>query len=225
MNLLKYRLRSSFQIDVGFPVSITQVSEAVSLTNASLIGLPARLFRSLDYKTTSAIVGSIFCDQIAGITTGIINPIEKGHPDIIPLAGESASEAQLRNYPEGLEVKCTIGSIEQGANLRAGERRVGRLTSISWQAHHREVNELMGIVWDFVQLKDHFRYPAITAVFYADDLTSEDWGQISGTTGRNTKVTGIRISGKRKMAKGWVTLIDDLEYLATYSRVLGSKID
>ena len=182
--MLNYRLRSSFEIDVGFTVSITQVSEAVTLTNTSLISLPVGLYRSLDYKTASAIVGSIFCDQIAGVTTGIVNPIEKGHPDIIPPAGESASEAKLRNYPEGLEIKCTIGNIEQGANLRAGERRVGRLTGISWQAHHREVTELMGLVWDFVQHKDQFRFPTITAVFYTDTLTIEDWGRISGTTGR-----------------------------------------
>ena len=222
--MVKYRLRSDFRIDVGFVVSIEQVSEAVDLTNASLISLPAGLYRSLDYKTTSAIVGSLFCDQIAGITEGITNPIEKGHPDIIPPAGESASEAELRNYPKGLEVKCTIGNIEQGANLRAGEKRVERLTGISWQAHHREVNELMGLVWDFVQPEDRFRFPVLTAVFYADNLTSDDWGQISGTTGRNTKVTGMRISGKRKMANGWVTIIDDQEYSEAYSRVLGSSI-
>ena len=101
---------------------------------------------------------------------------------------------------------------------------MGRLTGISWQAHHREVDELMGLVWDFIQPKDKFSFPTITAVFYADNLTSDDWGQISGTTGRNTKVTGMRIGGKRKMAKGWVTLIDDPEYLATYSRALGSNI-
>ena len=224
MNLLKYKSRSGFSINVGFAVSAVQISEAVDLTNASLTSLPAALYRSLDYKTTSAIVGSIFCNQIAGTTTGIINPIEKGHPDIIPPVGESASEAQLRNYPEGLEVKCTIGNIEQGANLRAGQRRVAKLTGISWQAHHREVKELMGLVWDFVQVKDKFLFPSLTAVFYADDLTSDDWGQISGTTGRNTKVTGMTISGKRKMANGWVTLIDDPDFWATYSRVLGSKI-
>ena len=101
---------------------------------------------------------------------------------------------------------------------------MGRLTGISWQAHHREVHELMGLVWDFVQSKDKFSFPTITAVFYADNLTSDDWGQISGTTGRNTKVTGMRIGGKQKMAKGWVVVIDHPEYLEAYSRVLGSKI-
>ena len=223
MNSIKYKLRSDFRIEVGFTVSIAQVSEAVDLTNLSLISLPEALYRSLDYKTTSAIVGSIFCAQIANITTGIINPIEKGHPDIIPSAGELASEEQLRNYPEGLEVKCTVGNIKQGVKLRAGESRIERLTAITWQAHHQEVKEVMGLVWDFVQIKDRFRFPALTAVFYADDLTHDDWGKISGTTGRNTKVTGMKSSGKRRMANGWVMLIADPKFWSTYSRVLGSK--
>ena len=118
--MARYRVRDDFRIDVGFSVSATQVLEAVNLTNSNLIDLPTGLYRSLDYKTTSAIVGSIFCDSVARNTLGIVNPIEKGHPDVIPPAGASASEEQLRNYPEGLEVKCTIGNIKQGANLRAG---------------------------------------------------------------------------------------------------------
>ncbi len=71
----------------------------------------------------------------------------------------------------------------------------------------------MGLVWDFVQVKDKFHCPGLTAVFYASDLRREDWGEISGTTGRNTKVTGMRTSGKQKMGAGWVMLIDDAMYL------------
>jgi len=219
--LISYRVQNGFRIKVGFEVTAAHVIEAANLTNAILADLPASLYRSLDFKTVSAILGSIFCDALASQTTGIVNPIEKGHPDIIPVAGAKATEAQLRNYPAGLEVKCTVGNIEQGANLRAGERRVGRLTGITWQAHHREVKELMGLVWDFVQRTDRFDYPGLTAAFYTNDLGREDWGEISGTTGRNTKVTGMRTSGKQKMGNGWIVIIDDQEYLATYPHVLG----
>lgn len=224
MSVVRYRLRTSFNIDVGFLVSAKQVLEAAELTNSILMDLPAGLYRSLDYKTTSAIVGSVFCDALASRTQGIVNPIEKGHPDIIPKAGEKTTEEQLRNYPKGLEVKCTVGNIEQGANLRAGEGRVGRLTGITWQAHHREVKELMGLVWDFVQAEERFCFPGLTAAFYANDLNREDWGEISGITGRNTKVTGMRASGKRKMGNGWVMLMDDPQYLAVYPRVLGMNL-
>lgn len=202
-------------------VTATDVVEAANLTNSILMDLPSGLYRSLDYKTISAIVGSVFCDSLASRTKGIVNPIEKGHPDIIPPAGAKATEEQLRNYPEGLEVKCTVGNIEKGANLRAGVQRIDKLTGITWQAHHREVKELMGLVWDFVQVKDKFHFPGLTAAFYANNLRREDWGEISGTTGRNTKVTGMRSSGKQKMGSGWIMFIDDPKYLAKYPRMLG----
>lgn len=224
MNLIKYRVRPDFNIDVGFTVTANQVLEAAEFTNSVLTGLPATLYRSVDYKTTSAIVGSLFCDALANCTDGILNPIEKGHPDIIPPTGAIATEEQLRNYPVGLEVKCTIGNVEQGANLRAGQERVERLTGVTWQAHHREVKELMGLVWDFVQVEDTFRFPGLTAVFYANSLNQEDWGEISGTTGRNTKVTGMRTSGKYKMGVGCVMLIDDPRYLTVYRRLFRGSL-
>lgn len=219
--MTNYRSRSGFVVDVGFVVTTQHVLEATELTNAVLVDLPATLYRSLDYKTISAVVGSIFCDALASKSDAIVNPIEKGHPDLIPPDGAKASEAQLRNYPRGLEVKCTVGNIETGANLRAGRQRIERLIGITWQAHHREVKELMGLVWDFIQSKHEFRYPAITGVFYTQKLVREDWGEISGTTGRNTKVTGMRTSGKQKMGAGWLLLFDDRRYIEKYHRLLG----
>jgi len=70
MKLAKYRLREDFTVDVGFSVSATQVLEALDLTDRMLTELPAGLYRSLDYKTTSAIVGSTFCDALARRTNG-----------------------------------------------------------------------------------------------------------------------------------------------------------
>lgn len=219
--MIKYQSHLGFKINVGFVVTAADVVEAANLTNSILMDLPSGLYRSLDYKTISAIVGSVFCDSLASRTKGIVNPIEKGHPDIIPPAGAKATEEQLRNYPEGLEVKCTVGNIEKGANLRAGVQRVDKLTGITWQAHHREVKELMGLVWDFVQTKDKFHFPGLTAAFYTNNLRREDWGEISGTTGRNTKVTGMKASGKQKMGAGWIMFIDNPKYLTTYPRMLG----
>jgi hypothetical protein len=221
---MDYRIHNTFAINVGFDVCAADVVSAVGFTNDILRDLPASLYRSLDFKTSSSIVGSIFCDALARETDGIVNPIEKGHPDLVPLDAQHATEAQLRNYPGGLEVKCTVGNVEQGANLRAGQCRIGRLTGITWQAHHREVKELMGLVWDFASARDGFHWPAITGVFYSNELDEDDWGAISGTTGRNTKVTGMRTSGKAKMGRGWVLLIDDHEYLQVFQRVLGFRL-
>jgi hypothetical protein len=220
---MQYKVQKLFAIDVGFSVKAKHVTESVELTNNILGDLPASLYRSLDFKTVSAIVGSIFCDSLASQTDGIVNPIEKGHPDIVPAGAANATEAQLRNYKSGLEAKCTVGNVEQGANLRAGVRRIEKLTGITWQAHHREVRELMGLTWDFAQSKEAFNYPAITGVFYASNLVTDDWGKISGTTGRNTKVTGMTASGKIKMGEGWVLLLDENEYLAAFKKFLGAS--
>lgn len=146
---MNYRVNAKFNIHVGFSVSHHHIKTAVEQTNQIFAGLPATLFRSIDYKTTSAMIGAVFCDVLAGLTDGIVNPIEKGHPDIIPAAGAVATEAELRKYPLGLEVKCTVGNIKTGANLRAGTTRVSDLTGITWQAHHREVEALLGLIWDF----------------------------------------------------------------------------
>ena len=217
---MDYRINRDFSIRVRIDVKPDHIAESLKLTNGILADLPASLYKSLDFKTTSAIVGSIFVEALAHQTKGIVNPIEKGHPDIIPQNAAGATEAQLRNYPEGLEIKATVGNVENGANLRAGQKRVGNIVGITWQAHHREVKELMGLTWDFAQTEASFNYPEITGVFYSAKLETLDWGKISGTTGRNTKVTGLTASGKHKMARGWVAIVNDPEYLELFCKVL-----
>ena len=222
---MNYKNNADFAINVGFFVNAENINQAVEQTNAILSDLPSTLFRSIDYKTTSAMIGAVFCDTVAGLTDGIVNPIEKGHPDIIPASGINASEEQLRKYPEGLEIKCTVGNIKTGTNLRAGETRINDLIGITWQAHHREVAELLGLIWDFVDDGHAFNYPAITGAFYSAELIEDDWGAISGTTGRNTKVTGMKVSGKEKMGDGWVAVIDNEQYLGKYQRFLKFQVD
>lgn len=221
---MNYKSNAEFNIDVGFSVTHENIKDAVELTNNILSDLPSTLFKSIDYKTTSAMIGAIFCDTVASLTDGIVNPIEKGHPDIIPASGAGASEEELRKYSEGLEIKCTVGNIKTGANLRAGETRINDLSGITWQAHHREVEELMGLIWDFVDDGQAFNYPAITGAFYSSELKESDWGAISGTTGRNTKVTGMNSSGRGKMGNGWVVIVDDDQYLEKYQRFLKFEV-
>lgn len=217
---MDYKVNSNFRLRCGFDVNAANVKEAVELTNGILSELPFSIFRSIDYKTTSSVVGAVFCESLASKINAIVNPIEKGHPDIVPTEAANLSEAELRNYPKGLEIKSTIGNIETGANLRAGEKRITRLTGLTWQAHHREVKDLMGLVWDFALLKRDFNFPAITGVFYGSELTVDDWGAISGTTGRNTKVSGMCASGKEKMGKGWVMLLNEPDYITAFRRFL-----
>lgn len=216
-----YKYNSDFEIFKGFLVTGDDVLDAVENTNRELRQLPFSLYKNIDYKTTSSIIGSLFCSNLSELCEGsVVNPIEKGHPDIVPIGAIDAKEEELRNYPEGLEIKCTIGNIKKGADLRAGNTRISVLENIVWQAHHRDVTELMGVLWDFYAPTQEFHYPIITAVFYSEDLIENDWGAISGTTGRNTKVSGMKSSGKMKMGDGCIVLLEDDVFTETYQRIL-----
>lgn len=221
---MNYIINSNFSIFCGFEVNGQHIESALHQTNEFLATIPSSVYKNIDYKTTSSIVGSMLCQSIATVTGAIVNPIEKGHPDIIPKSGVTASEEELRNYPVGLEIKCTVGKIPKGANLRAGQPRISLLEGITWQSHHREVDQLLGLVWDFVNCELDFNYPKVTAIFYADNLFIDDWGEISGTDGRNTKVTSMKVSGKEKMGRGWVALIDDQVYQKIYQKIMKFSI-
>lgn len=219
---MSYLINQNFSIiNVGFSVTAANVLQAVNETNIFLSNLPEILYKNIDFKTCGAMIGAIFCDKLAGaIPNAAVNPIEKGHPDLIPSVGLGSPEKLLRNYPQGLEVKGTIGNIRQGANLRAGMKRIDDLTGITWQAHHREVNHLMGFLWDFNFQHNGFNFPTLVGVFYSDLLIENDWGTISGTTGRNTKVCGMLQTGKEKMGKGWIVLTNQENYLTKLKRFL-----
>tara|TARA_Y100001968_G_C19228286_1_gene653180 strand:+ start:182 stop:820 length:639 start_codon:yes stop_codon:yes gene_type:complete len=211
-------------INKGFKTNQINVLNAVNRSNEKLNQLPKSLFKSIDFKTTSAIIGCLFCEELAQEVGAITNPIEKGHPDIVPKKASVASEKSLRNYPEGIEIKTTIGNIKQGLNLRSGQRRIDNLTGITWQAHHREVSELMGLCWDFAKGNGSISSPCITGVFYSDCLSVEDWGVISGTSGRNTKVCGMKSSGRKKMGKGYIVMINEPDYLKKFQKLLSFNL-
>jgi transcriptional regulator with XRE-family HTH domain len=223
---LVYRVKDDFSIQCGFTALGRNILNSSSATAQQLQALPFSLYHSIDLKTLSSIVGAVFVGFLADELGAIVNPIEKGHPDIIPMDGANSTEAELRNYPKGLEIKVTVGNVLKDSSLQPGEPRIGKLSGITWQAHHREVESLLGLVVDFTGTKrDGKFYPVITGVFYTDNLTVDDWGEISGTTGRNTKVTGMRSSGKSKMGNGWAILLDQEQYLAKYSTLLNFNLD
>ncbi len=220
-----YLVNQAFTINPGFEVNATHVTSAALSTATELENFPFSLFRNIDLKSLSGIVGALFATCLAENAGAIVNPIEKGHPDIIPLGGKTATEEQLRNYPQGLEIKCTVGNVLKGSDLGSGDERIENLTGITWQAHHREVRSLMGLIIDFSGSDaGRGRYPMITGVFYTDRLVQDDWGQISGTTGRNTKVTGMLVSGKQKIGSGWIILENNPHKLTKYQQVLSFNI-
>ena len=221
-----YLLRQDAEIHCGFAVKPAQIHQAIVMSARLMQTLPFSLFSSLDLKATSGMVGAIFINYLAEqIGDAIPNPIEKGHPDIVPSRARKSSEAKLRHYPEGLEIKCTVGNVAKGSDLQTGDARIQNITGLTWQAHHREVESLLGLVWDFTGYEYNGRKsPIITGAFFTDQLKNDDWGAISGTTGRNTKVTAMRSSGKQKMGTGWLVLLDSPEYLSRYEKALKFEI-
>lgn len=218
----EYIINEAISLNCGFELPAQTVIDAIHSTNEVLQTLPASLFRSIDYKTTSAMIGCILCENIAQTTHGqaIVNPIEKGHPDIVPASAEGSTEEELRNYPIGLEVKCTIGGVPKGTDLPKAAPRIDYLSNVTWQAHHQEVTELFGITFDYV-VTPAGNKPMITATFYSDQLVPSDWGAVSGTEGRNTKVCGMKASGKRKMGAGWFAIVNQKQYREKYAQLFG----
>ena len=216
-----YIINPAISFYCGFPLTINHVITAIHNSNDILESLPFSLYRSIDYKTTSSLIGCTFCENIVQTTNGmaIVNPIEKGHPDIIPCTAAGSTEIQLRNYPIGLEIKCTIGSIPKNTLIEKASSRIHELSNITWQAHHQEVTQLLGITFDYITTATGNK-PVITAAFYSNQLCKDDWGAISGTSGRNTKVCGMKASGKQKMGAGWFAILDDDPvYFEKYSQI------
>lgn len=223
--MFNYLINDNVTFNCGFNLTVENVTYAINQTNEALLQLPVSLFRSIDYKTTSAMIGCILCENIASMTNGqaIVNPIEKGHPDIVPAYALNASEEELRNFGVGLEVKCTVGSVPTGTSVAKASPRISFLSGLTWQAHHQEVEELLGITYDYFEVLGGFK-PAITAAFYSDELTPNDWGNISGTAGRNTKVCSMVASGKQKMSEGWFAILDIPDYIERYTHILNFDI-
>lgn len=206
----------------GFDLTSAAVLEAIDRTNTGLAALPPSLFRIMDLKAQSGMVSAFFVSELADAAGAAVNPIEKGHPDIVPLSAVNATEAELRNYPVGLEVKSTVGMVTQGVKLKPGQARVEHIENIVWQAHHREVRSLMGVTWDYVAGTDAvLAAPTVTGVFFGDDLVEGDWGNLSGQGGRSTNVSGLRKSGREKMASGAIAVLNQPAYLDMLSRRVG----
>ena len=115
----------------------------------------------------------------------------------------------------GIEVKATCGAVPTPAACQRrgfakpeiGDTRAGKLTGYDWKAHHRETNNLIGILWDFTG-----RIPEIVALFFSSDLQIGDWGDIVQPHeggGRTTSVSIMTRPGVRKMAEGCLYCKDE----------------
>lgn len=201
---------------------------AADLDVASLLGM----------RNLSAFVGEVMAKAAVSAFEGVFvrNPHQDGYPDLLlmdevgkktwsTLTERRGEKSPFSPFPGGgIEVKATCGAVPPPAFCRRrglirpeiGDQRISVLSGYDWKAHHRDTNNLLGLLWDFI---DH--RPRIVALFYSADLTERDWGRIVKPRdggGRTTSVSIIERSGRRKMYEGWICALRTGGYIEFLNR-------
>ena len=202
--------------------------------------VPVDIFSILGMRNLSAFVGELFAKSLAKESNGrlIGNPHQDGYPDLLLMdrAGKKIyEEIRLRSGLRdkspfspfsngGIEIKATCGSVPTPAQCQKigmekpdiGDTRVDYLRGYDWKAHHRETNNLVGILWDFIDRK-----PYIVAVFFGNNLSEDDWGKIVQPKeggGRTTSVSIMSRQGVNKMYENWIAVKNDPRYINFINR-------
>ena len=87
------------------------------------------------------------------------------------------------------------------------ESRINFIKKFDWKAHHQETNNLIGILWDFIN-----ETPTILGIFYSNNLDQNDWGDIIQPKidgGKTTSVSIMNKSGINKMYLGWILVFNN----------------
>lgn len=198
------------------------------------------IFEALGMRNLSGIVGEYFGKSVQRKSNGTLhsNLHQDGYPDLLLINTPERKDyfdtiytvTNGKKYPKdkslfspykygGIEIKATCGSTPPASKTPKpliGEQRIGLVNSFDWKAHHRETNNLVGILWDFLD-----EIPTIVAAFYRNDLTVDDWGKIVQPKeggGRTTSVSIMNREGISKMCSGWIAVIDDEKYIAALAK-------
>jgi hypothetical protein len=187
------------------------------------------LFEILGMRNLSALIGEVFAKKLEEASNGALlsNPHQDGYPDLMLM--DNIGKEMMSSYGNklrdkapfspfangGIEIKCTCGSVPTDSICKKrgyphkpglGDTRMDLLVGYDWKAHHRETNNLIGILWDFID-----SVPAITAIFYSNKLVETDWGKIIQPKtggGRTTSVSIMTRIGVKKMYEGWIYVSD-----------------
>ena len=212
-----------------FTLGMKQISE----TSKSL---DIDIFGTLGLRNLSGFVGEVFASMLnnSAKTKFTKNPHQDGYPDLLWINTQEnskyyeslISKVNGKIYPKnkadfspfkygGLEVKATCGNTPPAESGQPkpiiGETRIALMKRFDWKAHHRETNNLIAILWDFID-----ELPTVIACFYSDELTEEDWGNIvqpKSGGGRTTSVSIMKSQGIRKMCANWIAIINEDIYL------------
>lgn len=186
----------------------------------------------LGLRNLSAFVGEVFNISVKKVASEEVenNPHQDGYPDLLIMDdfGRNCwNEVKNRLHEKapfspfaggGIEVKATCGDLRSGSwftkkkirKPELGETRQNWVTGYNWKAHHRETNNLVGLIWDFLNRK-----PTIVAILYSNQLNEEDWGKTVTPKqggGRTTSVSIMNRNGISKMVAGLVSITDDISY-------------
>lgn len=221
-------------------LAINKFNEAIQEISKDTKKFDINIFETLGMRNLSGFVGEVFVSTLQDVVSDrfIKNPHQDGYPDLLlnnSVDKNRYLESSMTNvdgkwYPKskelfspykfgGVEIKSTVGSIPPASSsqhkLGIGEQRVELLNGFDWKAHHRETNNLIGLLWDFID-----EVPVIIACFYRNDLVEENWGRIvqpKSGGGRTTSVSIMNAKGVKKMCQGWIAVIDDTKYIEKLS--------
>lgn len=214
--------------------AICYSNEALKSLNLETSKLDINIFEALGMRNLSGLVGEYFAKSVQKHSNGKLasNLHQDGYPDLL-LVDSPIKKAYYeslytkkdgRLYPSckdvfspfkygGIEVKATCGSTPPASKISKpliGEQRISLLNSFDWKAHHRQTNNLLGILWDFIN-----EVPAIVGCFYCGNLSLNHWGSIvkpKDGGGRTTSVSIMTSEGVKEMCSGWIAVIDRDEY-------------
>ena len=154
-------------------------------------GIP--FYELLGTRNLGSFVGAVYgySLQLEMPKRLMVNGHQDGYPDLCALTAEGKAyiekvraegmgdaKKSWASYPfGGIEIKTTCGAVPTPTKTRKkpgiGDQRFDQLTGADWKAHHRETNRLLGLFWDFID-----RAPTVIGLFYRNDLTEADWGQV-----------------------------------------------
>lgn len=213
------------------------VKDCHNVIDKILHNIPVDVFSILGMRNLSAFIGELFAKSLESESGGLLksNPHQDGYPDLLLMdqkgkelwrllehRGELRAKGPFSPFQNGgLEIKATCGSVPtpKEAAKRGmtkpdmGDTRIESLKGYDWKAHHRETNNLLGILWDF----DTHGSPRIIAVFFGNSLTKEDWGKIVKPKeggGRTTSVSIMPRTGVKKMYDNWLVVQNDERYIS-----------
>ena len=215
--------------------SINFCNDAIRMLDKQTKQFDINIFETLGMRNLSGMVGEYFAKSVQKNSEEALhsNLHQDGYPDLLLTNTNERLlyyyslfiEKEGRKYPKdkalfspfkfgGVEVKATCGSTPSAKIVPKpliGEQRIDLMNKFDWKAHHRETNNLLAILWDFID-----EVPTITACFYRNDLTVDDWGKIVTPRedgGRTTSVSIMNSVGVKKMCKGWIAVIDSEKYI------------